>query len=127
MKKLVLSGIVILSLLVFVGCTSSNKKDAVTSFLAELDAQDAEYASWENATPQFAYDLYDLNFVDTVASVYYINASEQNKSGYVIVDSDNTVIEYAIGKPFYDAYRDSKAIIRSGEKIALQRSKENLS
>jgi hypothetical protein len=66
-----------------------------------------------------------MSFSNVMATLYYMKADNQNLGGYVIIDINNEIIELSLGEPRYDN-SDSKAINRSGDKIALQMNKENL-
>jgi len=117
---LLLTFLLLMSLL---SCSSKSHKDIIENFVKELNTQDDIYASWLQAAPEFAYELFDNDFVNVVATLYYIMETNQNVSGYIIIDSSDKIIEFSLGEPRYDTYQNSNKVNRSGDKIALQMNK----
>ncbi|MCL2165624.1 MAG: hypothetical protein FWH55_14840 [Oscillospiraceae bacterium] len=113
-------------LLSFSSCSSRGHEGIIKDFVSELNTQNNTYASWLSVTPKFAYELYDSDFVNVVATLYYMREENKDTGGYVIIDASEKIIEFSLGEPYYDTYPDSKAINRSGDKVALQMSKENV-
>ena len=106
--------------------TPPNHEKVILNFIEELNTQDNEYESWQGITPQYAYELYDNDFSNVVATLYYMKTDKNATSGYVIIDTEGVILEFSLGEPIYDAYRDSGIVNSLGDKIAYQVSKENL-
>lgn len=75
----------------------------ISNFVAELNKTDDEYEIWLSASPKFAYNLYSYDLSTVVASLYYMSVKNVNV-GYVIIDTNNSIIEFSIGAPAYDNF-----------------------
>jgi hypothetical protein len=103
-----------------------DQENAILDFIEEINTLDNEYESWQGITPLYAYDLYDIDFSNVVASLYYMRTEKNDACGYVIIDTKGDILEYSLGEPIYDVFRDSIIINQLGNKIAYHISKENL-
>ena len=103
-----------------------DQENTILDFVKELNTQDDVYESWQGITPQKAYELYDDDFSNVVATLYYMRTDENAVGGYIIIDTKSVILEFSLGEPIYDVYRDTDIINRLGNKIAYRVSKEKL-
>jgi hypothetical protein len=82
--------------------------DVVKGFVIELNESDNEYEIWKLAVPKKAYDLYSFDFSSNelssaIATLYYMNVLGVN-IGYIILDKENSIIEFSLGEPAFDNF-----------------------
>lgn len=97
----------------FTGKVYAAEKDeaekAAQDFKEYIVANDEEYSDWKDADLEFAYDLYSMDCEKILCKLFYVERAEYK--GYVIVDcSDNTVLEFSLGRPAFDLVNTSEII-----------------